>query len=90
MSSGDVGSGGGQTVPLRKEPGVYLLYRGDRVVYVGESWNCLLGVAEQTRKDKTPLREFDGWTYIREPDERARRARVRSLVAQHSPEYNRR
>jgi hypothetical protein len=67
-------------------PGVYLLFRGNRVVYVGQSWNCLLGVAEQTRNEKP--KSFDRWTFIREPDPEARRARVKAEKSKHAPEYN--
>lgn len=78
-----------RAVPLSaNEPGVYALFREDLLVYVGQSWNCFLGVAEQTRKENP--KQFDRWTFIREPDEEARKARVKVLVLEHSPEYNKR
>ena len=30
--------------------GVYFLFDGDELVYIGQGWNCLLRVAEHTRK----------------------------------------
>jgi hypothetical protein len=69
-------------------PGVYLLFRGEDVVYVGQSWNCLLAVAEHTRKEQP--KDFDRWSFFHEPDEASRRAQVKALVIQFAPEYNRR
>ena len=89
MSNSEIDALRKQAVPLTgTEPGVYLLFRGDRLVYVGQGWNCFLAVAEQTRKESPKI--FDRWSYIREPDEQARRARVTALTSEHSPEYNKR
>lgn len=64
----------------------YLLFREDRLVYVGQSWNCFLAVTEQTRKDRAKL--FDSWGFIKELDEHARRTRAAALIAGRSPEYS--
>ena len=65
-----------------------MLYRDEPLVYVRQSWNCFLAVAEQTRKESS--KSFDKWAFVVEPDEEARRASVKALISQHSPEYNKR
>jgi len=31
--------------------GVYFLFNGEELVYIGKGWNCFLRIAEHTRKD---------------------------------------
>jgi hypothetical protein len=69
-----------------KVAGVYLLYDGDELVYVGHSWNCMLGVAEQTRKERP--KHFTHWNFIPLSSEDDRRAFQRELVREYSPKYN--
>jgi excinuclease UvrABC nuclease subunit len=42
--------------------GVYFLFDDEALVYVGQGWNCLLRVAEHTRKESDKV--FNNWTYI--------------------------
>ena len=42
--------------------GLYFLFDNDELVYIGKGWNCLLRVAEHTRKDSDKI--FTSWNYI--------------------------
>lgn len=66
--------------------GVYFLFHDDELVYVGQGWNCLLRVAEHTRKDSDKV--FNRWNYIRVDDEGERKSRERELRAQLKPRFN--
>ncbi len=44
------------------ESGVYFLFQGEDLVYIGEGWNCFLRVAEHTRKDSD--RVFTHWNFV--------------------------
>ena len=46
--------------PAKKVRGCYLLYRGDRVVYVGQSINIMSRVGTHLAN---PLKRFDGFCY---------------------------
>jgi len=67
--------------------GVYLLYHNDEVVYVGQGWNCLLRVAEHTRKES--VIEFTSWSYIPIEGDQRRRAEEKKLIEKYQPRYNR-
>ncbi|HJW28701.1 MAG TPA: hypothetical protein VJ508_05550 [Saprospiraceae bacterium] len=66
--------------------GVYFLFHQDVLVYIGQSWNCFLGVAEQTRKESDKV--FDRWSYIAVNDESERKGLLKELRAIHKPKYN--
>lgn len=66
--------------------GVYLLFNNQELVYVGEGWNCLLGVAEQTRKESQ--KQFTHWSCIPIESKSERTAVKRELLIQHSPRFN--
>lgn len=65
--------------------GVYFLFNNDDLVYVGESWNCFLGVAEHTIREPSRFIEFTSWSFILEEDETKRR----DLKRQYNPIDNR-
>lgn len=67
--------------------GVYFLYHHDEVVYVGQGWNCLLRVAEHTRKESTI--EFTSWSYIPIEGKQLRRNEEKRLIEEYQPRYNR-
>jgi len=66
--------------------GVYFLFDDDELVYIGQGWNCLLRVAEHTRKDSNKV--FNKWNFIRIEDEEERKDRERELRAQLKPRFN--
>jgi len=65
--------------------GVYLLFNNDELVYVGESWNCFLGVAEQTRDES---KTFTSWAFIPIEYNTARRDLKRQFISEYTPTYN--
>lgn len=67
--------------------GVYFLYHGDELVYIGQGWNCLLRVAEHTRKDSDKV--FTHWSFFPVENESERKDLERQLRAQHKPKFNR-
>lgn len=69
------------------ESGVYFLFDGEELVYIGESWNCFLRVAEHTRKDSD--RVFTHWNYVPVSSKEKRRALELELRKQHKPKFNR-
>jgi hypothetical protein len=64
--------------------GVFFLL--DKLVYVGQGWNCFLSVAEQTRKDLD--RRFTRWAFVEVGDEAKRKAMVKELKRLHVPRDN--
>jgi predicted GIY-YIG superfamily endonuclease len=68
--------------------GVYFLFNGTDLVYIGEGWNCFLRVAEHTRKESDKV--FTSWNFIPIGDEQERKARERALRAEFKPKYNKR
>jgi predicted GIY-YIG superfamily endonuclease len=66
--------------------GVYFLFQNDELVYIGEGWNCLLRVAEHTRKDSTKV--FNRWNFVPINDVQERKTFERQLRAQLKPKYN--
>ena len=67
--------------------GVYFLFDGKELVYVGKGWNCFLRIAEHTRKDSDKI--FTSWNYIHIEDEAEYNALERKLINKYSPKYNR-
>ena len=67
--------------------GVYFLYNGDELVYIGQGWNCVLRVAEHTRKDSDKV--FTHWSFFPVENESERKDLERQLRAQHKPEFSR-
>ena len=68
------------------ESGVYFLFRCEELVYIGEGWNCLLRVAEHTRKDSD--REFTHWNFIPIASKEERKALESALRKQYKPKFN--
>ncbi len=66
--------------------GVYFLYSGEELVYIGQGWNCLLRVAEHTRKESAKV--FTHWTFVPVPDEAARKELERQLRSRYAPRCN--
>ena len=66
--------------------GVYFLFNNDEMVYIGKGWNCLLRVAEHTRKDSDKV--FDSWNYIEIDDSATRGKGERELINKYKPMYN--
>ncbi len=66
--------------------GVYFLYDEDELVYIGQGWNCLLRVAEHTRKESD--KRFTHWSFVAVASESERKALERELRLMHSPRYN--
>ncbi len=66
-------------------PGIYTLWKNDEIVYIGRRWNCLLRVAEHTRKDSN--KEFTHWSFEEVPLEQ-QHAREAHLIRNHQPRYN--
>ena len=65
--------------------GIYFLFYEKELVYIGRGWNCLLRVAEHTRKETDKL--FTSWNYIPVKDEQEYRVLEKALISQHSPIY---
>ena len=66
--------------------GVYFLFHGEELVYIGEGWNCFLRVAEHTRKDSD--RVFTHWNFIPVESREERKALERALRRQYKPKFN--
>ena len=75
--------------------GIYFLFRSGALVYVGQGWNCLLRVAEHTRRDGKRFKKFDSWTFLpyaqgkSEKAKRLRKALERAYILEHEPVENR-
>jgi len=67
-------------------PGVYLLFSENELVYVGHSWNCLLRVSENTRKDSR--KKFVRWNFIAIEDEAERKKIACEIISNYKPLYN--
>jgi excinuclease UvrABC nuclease subunit len=67
--------------------GVYFLFDGEELVYVGEGWNCLLRVAEHTRKESD--KRFTHWAFLAVESSTERKALERALRSHYSPRLNR-
>ncbi len=66
--------------------GVYFLFHKKELVYIGKGWNCLLRVAEHTRKDSDKI--FTSWNYIHIEDRKDYSELERKLIEIHKPKYN--
>ncbi len=66
--------------------GVYLLFEGEELVYIGQGWNCFLRVAEHTKKNSNKL--FTSWNFIpvEEPEDLDHFEKF--LIQEHRPKYN--
>jgi len=67
-------------------PGVYYLFDHGELVYIGMGWNCLLRVAEHTRKDSE--KRFTSWKYTEILDKKKRTETERRLIRHYRPKYN--
>lgn len=67
--------------------GIYFLYHDNELVYIGEGWNCLLRVAEHTRKDSDKL--FTHWSFLPVEGRDERKRLERELRHQYKPKFNR-
>ncbi len=66
--------------------GIYYLFDGDELVYIGKGWNCLLRVAEHTRKDSDKV--FTSWNYMPIESDSKRNELERVLIQAYKPKYN--
>jgi excinuclease UvrABC nuclease subunit len=66
--------------------GIYFLFHGNELVYIGRGWNCLLRVAEHTRKETDKL--FTSWNYLPVESEAEYKALERDLIRKFSPIHN--
>jgi len=66
--------------------GVYFLFYGDDLVYIGKGWNCLLRVAEHTRKESDKV--FTSWNYIPIENKDEYNALEKELIKIYQPKYN--
>lgn len=67
-------------------PGVYFLFDGKELVYIGKGWNCLLRVAEHTRKESDKI--FTSWNFIHIENDEERDELERKLVRNYKPKFN--
>jgi excinuclease UvrABC nuclease subunit len=68
-------------------PGIYFLFNDDELVYIGKGWNCLLRVAEHTRRDSNKV--FTSWEYVQIDDKEKYDELEKSLIREFRPQYNR-
>jgi excinuclease UvrABC nuclease subunit len=66
--------------------GIYFLFNEDELVYIGKGWNCLLRVAEHTRKDSDKV--FTSWDYFHIESKKEYSALEKELIKKHAPKYN--
>ncbi len=66
--------------------GIYFLFDGQELVYVGKGWNCLLRVAEHTRKDSD--KKFTSWNYMYIENDRECNELERELIRTYKPKFN--
>jgi len=66
--------------------GIYLLFDGQELVYIGKGWNCLLRVAEHTRKESK--KKFTSWNYLCTENDQTRDKLEKELIQSHKPKYN--
>lgn len=67
-------------------PGIYFLFDGEELVYIGKGWNCFLRVAEATRKESSKV--FTSWEYIRIEEAAEYSALEKELIKKYAPKYN--
>jgi excinuclease UvrABC nuclease subunit len=66
--------------------GIYYLFDGAELVYIGKGWNCLFRLAEHTRKDSDKV--FTPWNYIPIESDGMRNELERELIQTYKPKYN--
>ena len=66
--------------------GLYFLFDGDELVYIGKGWNCLLRVAEHTRKESH--KQFTSWSVLPIENEAEYSRLERELIQEYAPRYN--
>ena len=66
--------------------GIYFLFDGNELVYVGRGWNCLLRVAAHTRKNVDKV--FTSWNYLPVKNEKEYRELEKELINKYSPKFN--
>jgi len=66
--------------------GIYFLFDEQELVYIGRGWNCLLRVAEHTRKDSD--KKFTSWNYMYIENNQERNNMERTLIQTYKPKYN--
>ena len=66
--------------------GIYFLFDTNELVYIGKGWNCLLRIAEHTRKESD--KKFTSWNYIRIDDKNEYNRIEKELIKKHKPKYN--
>lgn len=69
-------------------PGLYFLFDEEQLVYIGSGWNCLLRVAEHTRREPQRRVKFTKWNYIEIPGEAGYKAEERRLIRKYQPRDN--
>ena len=71
-------------------PGVYALFRGEKIVYIGESNNIYRRISEHTygRGKTAPPKDFDRWEYVRIENDYRRKELERALISFFDPLYN--
>jgi excinuclease UvrABC nuclease subunit len=67
-------------------PGIYFLFHNEDLVYIGKGWNCLLRIAEHTRKDS--VKKFTSWNYIRIDEIEEYNRIEKELIKKYKPIYN--
>lgn len=68
--------------PISRDPGVYILIKGEEVVYIGQSFDVLCRIGGHMRKP------FDRAVMIRVDDAEARRTLERELIVVCAPRFN--
>lgn len=66
--------------------GLYFLFDDEELVYIGKGWNCLLRVAEHTRKESE--KKFTSWEFVHIEDPVEYSRLERELIEKHTPRYN--
>jgi excinuclease UvrABC nuclease subunit len=66
--------------------GLYFLFNENKLVYIGKGWNCLLRVAEHTRKDSE--KSFTSWNFVQIEDAVQLAEKEKLLIQQYRPKYN--
>lgn len=71
---------------LGNTSGVYFLFQENELVYIGQGWNCILRVAEHTRKDSEKI--FSHWNFIAIESEYERKQVEKELLKIYAPKFN--
>lgn len=73
-----------RVIELQTISGVYFLFRGDEIVYIGQSYDVYSRVIDHK---SDPSKHFDKWAYI-EVDETERLEIERRYIEMFQPQYN--